>query len=66
MRPIQEPICKDFRFYELSFKVRSHQGKPNAKAEKIKEQSEEMKDKSSNIKENVRFSVRFRSMWTGL
>ena len=45
-------------------KTHLHWEKTNAKAKRIKVQSEEIKDKASNIKEKIRFRVRFRSVWT--
>ena len=38
--------------------------KSEHKIKKIKEQSEEIKVKISNIKENFRFRIRFLSLWT--
>ena len=57
---VHEPaICEDL-------KACSHRAKANAKAKKIKEQSEEIKKISANIKENFRFCVRFRLVWADL
>ena len=47
-----------------SVKVCPHRAKSNAKAKKIKEQSEEIKEQGARIKENFRFRVRFRLVWT--
>ena len=45
-------------------KVCPHWAKANTKAKKIKEQSEEIKEKITNIKENFPFCVSFRLVWT--
>ena len=45
-------------------KSHSHRAKANLKAKKIKEQSEEFKEKNLNLKENFRFLVCFHSVWT--
>ena len=47
-------------------KAHSHRAKANTKAKKIKEQSEAIIEKISNIKENFRFPVWFRLVWMNM